>query len=180
MLPFCHCSRMVILETRQTDDQSGLSNLYILEEAVNYVMVNWLISMTGPEPNLPNQRLRRTQDEIEFALMDLARASEDHCLATFQDFKNEVCWDAHLDSYRQEAKKRQKSSNTKEKHLFHAATVFSLPGPKNWQLKDATFKHWELERCVFCCLDLCASFAWTIQLFHHCRYNKVLFAYNWM
>lgn len=30
---------MVVLETRQTDDQLGLSNLYILEVAVNYVML---------------------------------------------------------------------------------------------------------------------------------------------
>ncbi|XP_075892657.1 mitogen-activated protein kinase kinase kinase kinase 5 isoform X1 [Nelusetta ayraudi] len=32
-------NRMVILQTRQTDDQSGMSNLYILEVAVNYVML---------------------------------------------------------------------------------------------------------------------------------------------
>ncbi|XP_070826324.1 mitogen-activated protein kinase kinase kinase kinase 5-like [Chaetodon trifascialis] len=31
--------RMVVLETRQTEDQSGLSNLYILEIAENYVML---------------------------------------------------------------------------------------------------------------------------------------------
>lgn len=31
--------RMVVLETRQTDDQSGLSNLYVLEIAENYVML---------------------------------------------------------------------------------------------------------------------------------------------
>ncbi|GLD52811.1 mitogen-activated protein kinase kinase kinase kinase 5-like isoform X2 [Lates japonicus] len=31
--------RMVILETRQTEDQSGLSNLYVLEIAENYVML---------------------------------------------------------------------------------------------------------------------------------------------
>lgn len=30
---------MAILETRQTDDQSGLSNLYVLEIAENYVML---------------------------------------------------------------------------------------------------------------------------------------------
>ncbi|XP_029302704.1 mitogen-activated protein kinase kinase kinase kinase 5 isoform X2 [Cottoperca gobio] len=31
--------RMVVLETRQTEDQSGLSNLYVLEIAENYVML---------------------------------------------------------------------------------------------------------------------------------------------
>lgn len=31
--------RMVVLETRQTDDQSGLSNLYVLEIAESYVML---------------------------------------------------------------------------------------------------------------------------------------------
>ncbi len=32
---------MVVLETRQTEDQSGLSNLYVLEIAENYVMLPW-------------------------------------------------------------------------------------------------------------------------------------------
>jgi len=36
-----HC-RMVVLETRQTEDQSGRSNLYVLEIAENYVMLPWL------------------------------------------------------------------------------------------------------------------------------------------
>uniref|UniRef100_A0A671WG35 CNH domain-containing protein n=1 Tax=Sparus aurata TaxID=8175 RepID=A0A671WG35_SPAAU len=31
--------RMVVLETRQTEDQSGMSNLYVLEIAENYVML---------------------------------------------------------------------------------------------------------------------------------------------
>lgn len=43
----CHHCRMVVLETRQTDDQLGLSNLYILEVAVNYVMLPWLICLVG-------------------------------------------------------------------------------------------------------------------------------------
>ncbi|XP_020510720.1 mitogen-activated protein kinase kinase kinase kinase 5 [Labrus bergylta] len=34
-----HSDRMVILETRQLDDQTGLSNLYVLEIAENYVML---------------------------------------------------------------------------------------------------------------------------------------------
>lgn len=35
-----HC-RMVVLETRQAGEQSGLSNLYVLEVAENYVMLPW-------------------------------------------------------------------------------------------------------------------------------------------
>ncbi|XP_010779602.1 mitogen-activated protein kinase kinase kinase kinase 3 [Notothenia coriiceps] len=31
--------RMVVLETRQIDDQTGMSNLYVLEIAENYVML---------------------------------------------------------------------------------------------------------------------------------------------
>ncbi|XP_041668430.1 mitogen-activated protein kinase kinase kinase kinase 5-like isoform X2 [Cheilinus undulatus] len=34
-----HSDRMVVLETRQTEDQTGLSNLYVLEIAENYVML---------------------------------------------------------------------------------------------------------------------------------------------
>lgn len=34
--------RMVVLETRQIDDQTGMSNLSILEIAENYVMLPWL------------------------------------------------------------------------------------------------------------------------------------------
>lgn len=30
---------MVVLETRQAEDQSGMSNLYVLEIAENYVML---------------------------------------------------------------------------------------------------------------------------------------------
>lgn len=41
----CHHCRMVVLETRQTDDQLGLSNLYILEVAVNYVMLPWPVCL---------------------------------------------------------------------------------------------------------------------------------------
>lgn len=33
--------RMIMLETRQTEDQSGLSNLYLLEVAENYVLLPW-------------------------------------------------------------------------------------------------------------------------------------------
>lgn len=36
-----HC-RMVILETHQTEDPSGMSNLYVLEVAENYVMLAWV------------------------------------------------------------------------------------------------------------------------------------------
>lgn len=32
--------RMVVLETRQTGDHSGMSNLYLLEVAENYVMLS--------------------------------------------------------------------------------------------------------------------------------------------
>lgn len=33
--------RMIVLETRQTEDPSGLSNLYLLEVAENYVLLPW-------------------------------------------------------------------------------------------------------------------------------------------
>lgn len=39
--------RMVVLETHQTEDQSGMSNLYVLEIAENYVMLPWPPCTTG-------------------------------------------------------------------------------------------------------------------------------------
>lgn len=37
----CFKHRRIVLETRQTEDQSGLSNLYVLENAENYVLLAW-------------------------------------------------------------------------------------------------------------------------------------------
>lgn len=40
--------RMVVLETRQVEDQSGLSNLYLLDVAEKYVLLQWCFGVTIP------------------------------------------------------------------------------------------------------------------------------------
>lgn len=52
---------MVILETHQTEDQSGLSNLYVLKITENYLMLPWhhdhlcLLSMDAAQDSLLHQ-----------------------------------------------------------------------------------------------------------------------------
>lgn len=155
---------MVILETRQTDDQSGLSNLYILEVAVKYVMLHWLISMTGLCTTWTlNSKItiwtNSGRNIIVFFQISRKESVETltWCLK-WQHSPQKVTLFTRTELWN-----RWQSKNTKGKHLFHAATVFWLTVRKTWPLKDATFNQWELEHCVFCCVDLCASFWWTIQ-----------------